>query len=239
MRSHKIARAIAAIAVPALCSAALVYAEAYRQFPGAPTDSRTLRIKDKVEEIYSSGNYARAMLIYAKELAPQGDKYAQYMVGYMYLAGRGVDRDPAEALAWYRLAAERGEPKFIQARDALYESLDAAELEESDARFADLWQRYGDRKLILDLIRADLDVLREHTDAQTSGTDPRASIVSGYSGSQSGDPYLRRVRTQLTERLQYLNSIVEDKEVAIVAEESGVNTLEAKIRRELKSLGLP
>jgi TPR repeat protein len=216
-----------------------VSADEYRQFPGAPTDSRTLRIKDKVEEIYSSADYERAMLIYEKELAPRGDKYAQYMVGYMYLTGRGVETDPAEALAWYRLAAERGEPKFIQARDALYASLNEAALADSEDRFAELWQRYGDRKLILDLIRADLDVLRQHTEAGLSGSSPRTSIVSGYSGSESGDPYLRRVRAQLTERLEYLDAIVEDKATAGVAEESGVDAMEAKIRRELERLDLP
>jgi hypothetical protein len=161
------------------------------------------------------------------------------MVGYMYLTGRGVETDPAEALAWYRLAAERGEPKFIQARDALYASLNEAALADSEDRFAELWQSYGDRKLILDLIRADLDVLRQHTEAGLSGSSPRTSIVSGYSGSESGDPYLRRVRAQLTERLEYLNAIVEDKATAGVAEESGVDAMEAKIRRELERLDLP
>jgi TPR repeat protein len=228
-----------AIGVLALCAVAAVSADEYRQFPGVPTDSRTLRIKDKVEEIYSSADYERAMLIYEKELAPRGDKYAQYMVGYMYLTGRGVEKNPAEALAWYRLAAERGEPKFIQARDALYASLNEAALADSGDRFAELWQRYGDRKLILDLIRADLDVLRQHTEAGLSDNSPRTSIVSGYSGSESGDPYLRRVRAQLTERLEYLNAIVEDKATAGVAEESGVDAMEAKIRRELERLDLP
>ncbi|MGH8193309.1 MAG: tetratricopeptide repeat protein [Woeseiaceae bacterium] len=223
----------------ALCAAAVVSADEYRQFPGAPTDSQTLRTKEKVEEIYSSGNYERAMLIYEKELAPQGDKYAQYMVGYMHLAGRGVEKDPAEALAWYRLAAERGEPKFIQARDALYESLDADALAESEARFADLWQHYGDRKLILDLIRADLQILHQASDTDFAGGTSHTGIVSGYSGSQSGDPYLRRVRAQLTERLQYLNSIVEDKSTAMVAETSGIDAMEAKIRQDLKGLDRP
>jgi hypothetical protein len=225
-----------AIGVLALCAVGAVSADEYRQFPGPPTDSRTLHIKDKVEEIYSSGDYERAMLIYEKELAPRGDKYAQYMVGYMYLTGRGVEPDPAEALAWYRLAAERGESKLIQARDTLYASLNDAAIEDSEERFAELWQRYGDRKLILDLVRADLDILRQYADAGLSGTPAGNSIVSGYSGSESGDPYLRRVRAQLTERLEYLDSIVEDKAAAEVAEASGIAAMEAKIRRELEEL---
>ena len=37
------------------------------------------------------------MFIYREELAPLGDKYAQYMIGYMHEHGKGVDKDPAVA----------------------------------------------------------------------------------------------------------------------------------------------
>lgn len=224
----------------ALFAPALACAGEYTQFPGAPIDPGTLRIKEKVEEIYSSGNYDRALLIYEKELAPQGDKYAQYMVGYMHLTGRGIEEDPAAALAWYRLAAERGEPKFIQARDRLYKSLAAAELESSAAIFANLWQRYGDRNLILDLIREDLAVLRERGDPGIAGTDRGIPIVPDYSESGTGEsygPYYERVRAQLSERLEYLNSMPDDPDIGV--DDSRVDALEASIRQELRSLDLP
>jgi hypothetical protein len=222
----------------------------YRQFPGAPTDSRTLRIQERVESIFSSGDYARALLIYEKELAPLGDKYAQYMVGYMHLNGKGVAENPAEAFAWYRLAAERGEGPFIKARDSLRDSLEPDELEQSEQRFAQLWQRYGDRRLILDLISRDLDILRRAPSSATGlgddglGDDdrgyrgPRISIVSGYQGHEINEVHYRRIKERLAERLRYLPSTA-DAEDAGIEDPSTISRLEAEVRQELRALDLP
>src|SRR5205807_420797 len=38
-----------------------------------------------------------------------GDAKAQYGLGFMYREGRGVPRDDAEAVRWYRKAAEQGD----------------------------------------------------------------------------------------------------------------------------------
>jgi TPR repeat protein len=43
-----------------------------------------------------------------KRLAEQGDVDAQWNLGRMYGNGRGVPEDDAEAIKWYRLAAEQG-----------------------------------------------------------------------------------------------------------------------------------
>ena len=40
--------------------------------------------------------------------AEQGDAAAQYNLGIMYGNGTGVPQDDAEALRWYRLAADQG-----------------------------------------------------------------------------------------------------------------------------------
>ena len=211
-------------------------AQDYRQFPGAAMDSRTLTIQEKVEDLYSSGDYDRALLIYEKELAPLGDKYAQYMVGFMHLTGKGVEESPAEALAWYRLAAERDEVPFTKARDALHEMLEPSELKQSDVVFSALWQRYGDRKLILDLINQDLDILRSENGGRPA--EPRgASLAAGYSGNGTSDGYYRRVRARLAERLQYLGS-TRDAEDAGIADPEDVTGLEAEIRQELKALDI-
>ena len=44
-------------------------------------DSRTLGLQRKVDELYERGEFDRAYFIYRNDLAPVGDKYAQYMVG--------------------------------------------------------------------------------------------------------------------------------------------------------------
>jgi TPR repeat protein len=43
-----------------------------------------------------------------KAKAQKGDANAQFTLGWMYLDGRGVSKDSAEALKWYRKAAEQG-----------------------------------------------------------------------------------------------------------------------------------
>jgi len=42
------------------------------------------------------------------EKANDGDADAQYRLGFMYQTGRGVPEDDAEAIWWYRLAADQG-----------------------------------------------------------------------------------------------------------------------------------
>ena len=45
-----------------------------------------------------------------RQLAKQGDARARFMVGLMYLQGRGgVPQDYAQAAVWFRLAADQGE----------------------------------------------------------------------------------------------------------------------------------
>lgn len=233
---------IRVVAVAAMLSFATDSAVAgeYRQFPGAPTDSRTLRIQERVEGVFLAGDYGRALLIYEKELAPLGDKYAQYMVGFMHLTGKGVPENPSEALAWYRLSAERGEVPFIKARDALRESLESAEVRRSDARFAELWQRYGDRRLILDLVESDLRILRRDTaltNDRPDGAGPGRSIASGYTENETGDGYHRRVRERLVERVQYLSSTMDAAEAGI-ENPTLIEKLESEVRRELRALNL-
>jgi TPR repeat protein len=43
-----------------------------------------------------------------QKLESQGDALAQYDRGVMYYYGRGVLEDDAEAVRWWRLAAEQG-----------------------------------------------------------------------------------------------------------------------------------
>ncbi|MDH3439828.1 MAG: SEL1-like repeat protein, partial [Gammaproteobacteria bacterium] len=111
---------------------AIASAQDYRPFPGEPIDQRTRNMQERVEAIYAAGNYERALLIYEKDLAPLGDKYAQYMVGYMHLHGEGVQSDRAEALAWFRLAAERDEPLLKRIRDEVLQQMSPTEISASD-----------------------------------------------------------------------------------------------------------
>jgi hypothetical protein len=208
----------------------------YRQFPGAPVDQRTQRIREQVEELYRDGDYVRALLIYEKDLAPDGDKYAQYMVGYMTLTGRGGTEDPAAALAWYRLAAERNDKLFVQARDGLTNALDDDELRRAESMYVELWQRLGDRRLLLDLLRKDIDTLARY-DVSPRGNDmTNGTLVSGYLGESSRSNIYRRVRERIKSRLDYLDSMAEMPAAAPDAATRELRELETSVREEVSDL---
>src|SRR3989344_8666827 len=59
--------------------------------------------------VYDSGDYEKAAKLYGP-LAKSGNVEAQYILGMMYRAGRGVPRDVNEARTRYQLAAEQGHP---------------------------------------------------------------------------------------------------------------------------------
>ncbi len=62
---------------------------------------------DEGMAVYERGDYATALEEWLP-LANGGDASAGYNLGVMYDHGQGVPQDYAEAVKWYRLAAERG-----------------------------------------------------------------------------------------------------------------------------------
>jgi len=56
---------------------------------------------------FQRGDYATALREWLP-LAEQGDVSAQYFLGDMYRKGLGVPENDAEAVKWYRKAAEQG-----------------------------------------------------------------------------------------------------------------------------------
>ena len=53
------------------------------------------------------GDYAAELRI-TRPLAAKGEAWAQYFLGVSYGSGEGVPKNDAEAVKWYRLAAEQG-----------------------------------------------------------------------------------------------------------------------------------
>ena len=56
---------------------------------------------------YSRGDYTTAYRLW-KPLADQGNAYAQFSLGTMYRFGKGVAKDYAAAVFWFRKAADKG-----------------------------------------------------------------------------------------------------------------------------------
>lgn len=180
--------------------------------PGLSTDSpdsRTLRVQRKVDELYERGEFDRAYFIYRNELVPVGDKYAQYMVGYMHLMGMGTDEDPVAASAWYRLAAERGTPEFVAVRNQLMHDLNADERRRSDEHYLRLRRQFSDLVVLLE------DIKRKHRDLQlaTGSRLPTASspmtVIDMQSANQpqSGVFYYDDMRNELRRQLVVLSEL--------------------------------
>jgi TPR repeat protein len=58
---------------------------------------------------YDNKDFSKAFEL-CQPLADKGDADAQAKVGIMYVTGRGVAQEYAQALAWFRRAADQGNP---------------------------------------------------------------------------------------------------------------------------------
>jgi TPR repeat protein len=133
------------------------------KFLGDEANRAILSLQQKANSDFAKGEYGQALEVYQKELAPLGDKYSQYMVGYMYLAGKGVQEDAILASAWYRLAAQRGTEEYVRIRDSLLALCNDEQRARSDQIYIILRREMGDLTLVERLIWADLQILRRST----------------------------------------------------------------------------
>ena len=176
------------------------------QAQGREFDTSTLRLQAKADNLYRNGHWERAHFIYVNELAAKGDKYSQYMAGYMCMHGKGVERDKVRASAWYRLAAERDGPEFVAIRDQTLESMSEEEMLESDAIFVDLRQRYSDLVLMLDDIENEREAMNETpTGSRLSGSSSAITVIDPATGDTiARNEYLRRLEKRIQAKLDYL-----------------------------------
>lgn len=217
------------LALSALFVAGAAWPQFYPSFPGGETDQATLRTQERVEELYISGSHERAYFIYRNELAPRGDKYAQYMIGYMHFSGAGVPEDEAVALAWYRLAAERGEPSIELARNELLKSLSPTQIAAADGLFVELKRELSDRVLIYELVQQDLDILRSSAGRGPSKGSGNMLVIDRRYGYMSGAQYYQLIKNRLAARLTYLKSQVDVIDVAD-AESMDLAQIESEIK---------
>lgn len=215
----------------------VVYAQTYKPFPGITSDSRTIRLQESVDELYAAGNFERAFFIYENDLAPQGDKYAQYMVGYMYLHAQGVEQDKTRAFAWYRLAAERGESVLQRPQRKLIESMSAAEIARSNRFLADLRDSIGDMRLVTKLIEQDLKILKERTGSRVASAEYSGPlIIIKPNGGTVGPNYYHDVRVRLEVRINYLGTRVEISDNALQIDDEKLRILQEQAKSELAAL---
>jgi hypothetical protein len=231
IRSASIKRLSVFVAVAFCLTAPGAFAAGTGPFPGSAVDSKTMRIQERVEELFEQGEYQRAHFIYRNELAPIGDKYAQYMVGYMYLTGTGVDEDPTLASAWYRLAAERSYKEFINERDQILRAFSEVDLIRSDNLYLQLRRQYSDVVLLLPLIEADIDSMKARTGSRLSGGGGSVMIVDARSGSSiSADQFFGQIRRRTTARLKFMAQQLGRPDLNTDPDDVNVNELKLMVR---------
>lgn len=93
---------------------------------------------------YEAGQYWSAFTKY-REAARWADKFAQFNLGVMHLKGQGTEYDPARALAWFQLSAERGYPMMVAMVDDLTALLDEETIDRATRiRISELEPVFGD-----------------------------------------------------------------------------------------------
>jgi TPR repeat protein len=199
-------------------------------------DTRTMIVQDKVDKLFDAGDFKRAFFIYRNELAPLGDKYAQYMVGYMYHTGVGIEEDRVTASAWYRLAAERGTPEFIAVRNQSMRKLDDGELRLSNARYKVLRAEYCDLAVLLSSIKRDYRELRERTGTRIqSNSSPMTVIETGRGTIRSGSDYYGKIQRQLGFRLKLLVELGDFQDIETDLEKISIRDIENKVQEKIES----
>jgi hypothetical protein len=201
-------------------------------------DSRTLKVQHKVDELYERGEFDRAYFIYRNELVPIGDKYAQYMVGYMHLMGMGTDEDTIAASAWYRLAAERGAPEFVAVRDQLLYDFDDDEQRRSNAYYLQLRREFSDLVILLASIKRDLREIGLRTGSRLAGESSPIIVVDLRSQSRTGlgTEFYGRIRRRVEARLNILSEMGDFPDLETDPTKVNIDQVERMVNERIESI---
>ena len=193
--------------------------------------------QDKVDGLFDAGKFERAFFIYRNELAAVGDKYAQYMVGYMYLTGMGIEEDQILASAWYRLAAERGTPEFVAVRDQLLRNMIEEEMRRSDAEYIQLRTEYCDLAVLLASVRRDLKAIEPKTGSRIQNGNNALTIIDNSGGRiLSGAEYYRLLYSQVEDRLKLIQEIGDFDDMETNPRQVNLRELERRVKNHISLL---
>jgi TPR repeat protein len=197
---------------------------------------QTMATQDKVDGLFNAGDFERAFFIYRNELAPVGDKYAQYMVGYMYLTGMGVGEDPILASAWYRLAAERDTPEFVAARDQLLRNMNENEMRRSTVEYVELRAEYCDLAVLLSSVKRNLSEVEGKTGSRLHGESTAMTVISPRNGGvQSGAGYYGAIKNELEDRLKLMKEIGDFEGMNTDPDQVNLRELERDVQERIAS----
>ena len=99
-------------------------------------------------------------------------KPAQYNLGVLYLNGHGSEVDLPRAMAWFALAAERGETQYVYAKQLLYAHLTPAQFEQANEIWRELLPTYGDATALVRAKARWREVLMSATGSRVGSAAP-------------------------------------------------------------------
>jgi TPR repeat protein len=94
---------------------------------------------------YQDKAYAKAAEFW-RPLAEKGDAAAQYLLGTLYVEGKGVDRDDATAFMWFQRAANQGDARAQYNLGASY--AEGAGVQKSVVEAAKWFQRAANQGMV-------------------------------------------------------------------------------------------
>lgn len=224
-------RLIFQLVIAAMFIATSVAAVAGEKFPGGQPDRRILEVQQKVDELFERGDYERAYFIYREELAPLGDKFAQYMVGYMNIVGKGVPRDYTAGSAWYRLAAERGDESYSRARDEVWDQFNDEQRLRSDEFYAELRLDFSDAMIIVSFIEKDLDLIRGRSQSSTLNNE---LVDSKNQFVEEREQIVEEARQRIQIRLGFLDGTVAGGTPLTAAETARIREVKKRAQAETR-----
>jgi hypothetical protein len=213
-----------------VCLSATSFAQRFSELSADFPDGRTMAVQAKVEKLFDAGEFERAFFIYRNELSPLGDKYAQYMVGFMYHTGLGVDHDPVGAAAWYQLAAERDTREFVVVRDRYWHVIDEDAAAEARAQYRELRLKYSDLAVLMSSIKRNVKELEGRTGSRVRGQSSPVTIIESRSSRFSpGTDYYGSIREELEARVMLLKEIGDFQDLEADADRINVHDLERRV----------
>jgi len=128
-------------------------------------------------------DYEHAMAMY-KVAASWAYKPAEYNLGVMYLNGHGSSVDLPRAMAWFALAAERGETQYVYAKQLLYAHLTPEQFEQANEIWRELLPEFGDATALPRAKARWRETLMSATGSRV-GSAATHLVVGGNSGADS------------------------------------------------------
>ena len=105
----------------------------------------------------------------SNELAPFGDKYAQYMAGYMCQWGQGVEEGSGYGIGLVQdCGRARRHRSSSRSGTRLLDSLDP-DRDRSDIEYIELRKKYSDLVVVMKLLRKEYDELQDAGDWLATG----------------------------------------------------------------------